>query len=65
MRFDIAGLDGPGMASLDIELGPRPGPPVIVGWLLLLGVSAMMIAALALAWWRIRSARLPWTWVWG
>lgn len=64
MRFEIAGVEGAGTGSLDIDLGPRPGPPVLAGWLLPLAVSSGMIGALVLGWWRVQPARMPETWAW-
>lgn len=64
LRFDLAGVDGAGTGSLEVAFGPRPGPPVAVGWLLPLAVAAGMLAALGAGWRWARPSRRPETWAW-
>lgn len=64
LSFILDGPLGPGAGSMALTLGPRPGPPVLVGWLPVLATSAGILAAVAYAWRRIRPARLAETWAW-
>lgn len=64
MRLAIDGPLGPGEGSLPLTLGPRPGPPVLVGWLPPLTVIAAMLTAIVIAWRRVRPGRQPETWAW-
>ncbi len=64
LRLDIAGVEGAGTGSLPVAVGPRPGPPILVGWLLPLAVGGVMIAAVVAAWRKARPARDPETWAW-
>lgn len=63
-RFAIDGPEGAGIGRLSVTLGERPGPPVLVGWLPALAVSAAMVGTLAVAWRRARPAAAPETWAW-
>lgn len=64
MRFAIDGPLGPGEGSMTLALGPRPGPPVIVGWLPALAIIGGIVTAVTVAWWRVRPGRLAETWAW-
>jgi hypothetical protein len=64
VRLAVDGPLGPGAGTLTIPVGPRPGPPEIVGWLPVLAVSAAMIAAMIAGWRRVRPSRQPETWSW-
>lgn len=64
LRLDVAGVEGSGTGSVPVAVGPRPGPPVLVGWLLPLAVGGTMIAAVVAAWRKVRPARDPETWAW-
>lgn len=63
----IDGPLGPGAGEVTIALGPRPGPPELVGWLPPLAVVLAMIATLTAAWRLVRPTHLPQThtWQWG
>jgi hypothetical protein len=64
VRLAVDGPLGPGAGTLTIPIGPRPGPPELVGWLPPLAVFAAMIAAMIAGWRRVRPSRQPETWSW-
>lgn len=65
LRFDLQGPQGPGSGVLAVDVGERPGVPVLVGWLPTLGILGVMVAAVALAWYRHRPGRRPQARSWG
>jgi hypothetical protein len=64
IRFEIEGPSGRGTGHLPITLLPRPGPPVLLGWLPLLLVIGGLLALIVSAWQRVRPARQTQTWSW-
>lgn len=64
LRFAISGPEGQGVGRLPITLLERPGPPVLVGWLPALALTAAMTAAVWIAWRRVRPATAAETWSW-
>mgnify|MGYP000147274548 CR=1 FL=1 len=63
-QFAVDGPLDPGAGTLAVPVGPRPGPPELVGWLPGLTVAAAMIGAVIFGWWRVRPARQPEAWAW-
>jgi hypothetical protein len=63
-RFAVDGPLGIGAGTLTVPVGPRPGPPELVGWLPPLAVAAAMTAAVIYGWRRVSPARQPETWSW-
>jgi hypothetical protein len=47
-----------------VRVGPRPGPPVVLGWLSVLLASGGLLAAILFAWWQVRPVRRSETWSW-
>jgi hypothetical protein len=47
-----------------VRVGPRPGPPVVLGWLPVLLASGGLLAAILFAWWQVRPVRRSETWSW-
>lgn len=64
LRFEIDGPLGRGSGRLPITLLPRPGPPVLFGWLPVLLVTGGLLAAVVFAWQRTRPVRQSQTWSW-
>jgi hypothetical protein len=63
-RFEIDGPLGRGDGRLPVVLLPRPGPPVVLGWLPVLLASGGLLAAILFAWWQVRPVRRSETWSW-
>lgn len=51
LRFDLEGDRGSGSGTLVVPVGPRPGPPELVGWLPTLAGTVLIVAFTAV-WWR-------------
>lgn len=64
MRFQIDGPLGRGDGRLPVVLLPRPGPPVLVGWIPVLLVTGGLLAAILFAWRHARPVRQSETWSW-
>ncbi len=64
LRFDLTGPDGPGSGTLVVPLGPRPGPPIILGWAPVLLILGLILAAVTLGWRRYRPGAAPQTSQW-
>jgi hypothetical protein len=63
-RFEIDDPLGRGDGRLPLLLLPRPGPPVVLGWLPVLLAAGGLLAAIVFAWWQVRPVRRSETWSW-
>lgn len=59
LRLDLQGPDGPGIGTLDLPIGPRPGPPILIGWIPTWLVLGLIVSGVVLAWRRYRPGLAP------
>lgn len=64
LQLEIHGPWGRGSGRLPVTLLPRPGPPVLLGWLPVLLVTGALLAAIVVVWQRVHPARQSETWSW-
>jgi hypothetical protein len=58
-QFTVEGPDGTSTGTLPVPVGPAPGPPMTVSWLVGMLPWLLLVPLLGYAWIRSRSTRLP------
>lgn len=63
-EFEVKGPNGTSTASLPVEVGPQPGPPYALSWVVAMLPWMLLIPLLAYGWVRARPLRLAGTRAW-